>query len=370
MLYVQLDAGVSEAAERAPPEPALALLRARRIGDVLDGLELRAAEPAIMILRCAVVLALGPEAIASRTWTDRGLDAARGFALAMGPRDADARFPVGVAAFAARPDPLRAWLTAEGVAARSLSSDLIGAGDPALAGLAGAAAHVPWPATLASDDPYLDLLVRFGHARPVGGLWAAATRRGARFQVEMVARLPGLPPLHVIARDPPEGASEILPPGHEAPVALRRAAFEAPPAPAAGQGPPSWDEPGPCDCGVPPDLCAMKRFRLAPADGAAPSTAPGADILRQLSAAIVDLHEVRASSVPGLLPGDRVLVARSPESIATLAPGDAVLDGSGLASAHGSGGGAVAGGVLAVVPWPAIGREGAFRRTFSGLFVE
>src|SRR6185369_1188291 len=100
----------SAATEREPPEGAAAVLRARHLDDVLDGLALRAAEPAIMVLRAAVVLALGPEAIASRTWTDRGLDAARGFSLALGARGGDGRFPLGIAAFSPDPPRLAAWL--------------------------------------------------------------------------------------------------------------------------------------------------------------------------------------------------------------------------------------------------------------------
>jgi hypothetical protein len=183
-----------------------------------------------------------------------------------------------------------------------------------------------------------------------------------------VARLPGLPPLHVFARDPPAGVDEVIPAGAEAPVPLRRGAAEPVKAAPSTSGPPTWDEPGPCDCGTPPDLCAMKRFRLAPAEGAAPSDLPGADILRQLSASIVDLHAARASEVGGIAPGDQVVVARSPESLAVLDPGDTVLDEGGLARPLGARRGDVVGAILGTVPWPPIGEAGAFRRTFSGLW--
>ena len=99
MLYVQFDAGAAGAAGREAPPGTVAILRARQLGDVLDGLELRSVEPAIMLLRCAVVLALGEGAVSSRAWAERGLDGARGFALAMGAREPDGRFPLGVAAF-------------------------------------------------------------------------------------------------------------------------------------------------------------------------------------------------------------------------------------------------------------------------------
>jgi hypothetical protein len=366
VLYVQFDAAASSATEREPPAGVVALLRARHLGDVLAGLALRAAEPAIMVLRCAVVLALGPEAIEPGTWTARGLDARRGFSLAMGGRDADARFPLGLAAFAGDPSRLGAWLEGSGVASRAVGGGVLSAGEPGLADAACTALGAPWPATLASDHPYLELLVRLGHPRPTGGLWAAATRKGARFQTEMVARLPGLPPLHVIARDPPDNVAEVILPGNEPPVTLRSSGTA--PIPIVKLGPPTWDEPGPCDCGVPPDLCAMKRFRLTPAEGAAPSALPGADIFRQLSAAIVDLHEVQASAAAGIVPGDRVLLARSPESLAALSPGDTVLDAGFTARPVGVGRDGVLGGVMAVLPWPSIGREDAFRRAFSGLW--
>jgi hypothetical protein len=388
MLYVQFDATASGAAGREPPPGTIALLRARHLGDVLDGLELRSVEPAIMLLRCAVVLALGADAVSSRAWAERGLDGARGFALAMGARADDGRFPLGVAAFATDagilrrtpPQPLpreglgsesernlSAWLRSAGVSVVPATEELVTAGAPALVARAKDAARSAWTGTLASDSPYLELLLRFGHARSLGGMWAAASRRGTRFQVEMVASLPGLSPLHVIARDPPAGADEVIPPGLESPVPLRRSAAEAPSAPIT-MGPPSWDEPGPCDCGTPPDLCAMKRFRLTPVPGAALSALPGADIFRQLSAAIVDLHRASASEVPGIAPGDRVVVARSPESLAALERGDTVLDAGGLCRPLGTCGDEPVGAILGVVPWPAIGEAGALRRTFSGLW--
>ena len=160
--------------------------------------------------------------------------------------------------------------------------------------------------------------------RAAGTLWQAACRRGQRFQVELVASLPGLPPLHAIARDPPGAGDQILPPPHLAPVPLRpardRAGYAASPATGmASAGPaPAWDEPGPCDCGVPPDLCAMKAFRLSDPSAGPASLAAGADTFRQLSAAIVDLHAVRASRVRGIRAGDRVLVARRAECLAAL----------------------------------------------------
>jgi hypothetical protein len=367
MLYVQFDAEASVATGRVPPANARAQIRARHLDDVLDGLELRASEPAIMVLRAAVVLALGPEAIASRTWTDRGLDGARGFALVMGERAADARFPLGIAAFARDGERLARWVSESGLVERGALGDRLLVGDARLATLADEALTSAWIPTLASDEPYLDLVASFGHGRRAGGLWVAATRRGSRFQVEAVAELPGLPPLHVIARDPPEGVAEVIPPGHEPPVQLRASASAAVVKTPEKEGPPSWDEPGPCDCGVPPDLCAMKRFRLAPVEGAPASELPGADIFRQLTASIIDLHEVRASHVGGLFEGDRVLVARSPESIAALREDDVVLDASGIARAKRDAR-AIVGQVLAVVPWPAIFEKGAFSRTFSGLW--
>ena len=101
-----------------------------------------------------------------------------------------------------------------------------------------------------------------------------------------------------------------------------------------GGAAPAWDEPGPCDCGVPPDECAMKAFRLSDASAGSASLAAGAETFRQLSAAIVDLQVVRASRVRGLRPGYRVLVARRAECVDALGPDDAVLDGAGEARAR------------------------------------
>jgi hypothetical protein len=132
--------------------------------------------------------------------------------------------------------------------------------------------------------------------------------------------------------------------------------------------PPRWDEPGPCDCGVAPDLCAMKRFRLVAPDGRPWSDAPGADSFRQLSASLVDLERARRAAAVGVRPGDRVLVTRSPESRAALAPADLVLDGAGVVRRAGDGGAPAIGAVLQVMPWPAPGWSSPFRRAFSGLW--
>jgi hypothetical protein len=180
-----------------------------------------------------------------------------------------------------------------------------------------------------------------------------------RFQVEMVLKLPGLKPLHMIARDPPPEALPLSP----------RLLSLRPHAGAALEpgtiAPPDWSEPGPCDCGIPPDECTMKRFRLAPEDGAPPSDLPGADSMRQLTAALLDLHRVRKSGVAGIERGDRVLVARSSESQAELLPGDAVLDTAGEVRNYAPGNPGLLGPILRVVPWPIRLSAHPFRKTFS-----
>jgi hypothetical protein len=356
MLYVQFDAAVTPVAEREPPEGAIAVLRARRLGDVLDGLELRAGEPTIAFFRFATLLFLGVDALRVDTWARQGLDVTRGFALALGAREPDRRWPLGLAAWATRPEALGAWLADRGIGC-TRGGDILRTGNGAAA-MAAAALGAPWQGSLASDDPYLEAVVRLGSAH---ALWAAATRRGPRFQVEMVVRLPGLPPVHVIARDPPLSADEVIPPEAVPPVRIGGR-----PAPSES-GPPRWDEPGPCDCGIPPDLCAMKRFRLTPPSGGPLSQLPGADAFRQLTASLVDLHAVRRSDLPGAYPGDRVLVARSPESIAALSPDDAVLDDSNRVCRRADADRPLLGAILQAVPWPPLGRPDSFRSTFSGI---
>ena len=54
MLYVQFDAEASVASRLTPPDGTVLALRARRLGDVLDGLALRQSEPAILALRYLV----------------------------------------------------------------------------------------------------------------------------------------------------------------------------------------------------------------------------------------------------------------------------------------------------------------------------
>lgn len=348
MLYVQFDGGSGP----APETPPLVTLKVRRLADVFDGLTLRASEPAIWMLRLAARLVLGRRALSVRAWEERGLDAERGFALVLGARDPDGRWPVALSAHARNPAALREWLRGRDVIAHGDS--LVTAGAPALRAEAERALHAAFQQTPATDVPYLELGAPLG--RP-GSLWMAATRRGDRFQAEMIARLPGLPPLHMIARDPPEDAPDGVQPAL-VPLGARGLGV---------MGPPDWSEPGPCDCGIPADECTMKRFRLTPLEGAPPSGEPGADTLRQLTAALIDLHQVRESRVPGVLPGDRVLVARSAESRATALPGDAVLDAQGVARPC-KDGDAGLGPVLHVLPWPIRLSAHPFRKTFSGLW--
>ena len=358
MLYVQFDAEASVASRLAPPDGAVLALRARRLGDVLDGLALRASEPAILALRYLVAYAVGVKGLEVGAWHARGLDVERGFALVVGARQADGRWPLALAAHASREAALADWLAAGGCRVRRAEGVVVAGG--ALGDTARAALNEPWTSTLASDDPYLDLRGRFGVAGALGTLWQAVSRRGDRFQVEMVGSLPGLSPLHVIARDPPAAGDRILPPPHLAPVPLRRAASTYAASSATGMAPaldarsaaPAWDEPGPCDCGVPPDECAMKAFRLNDPSAGSASLAAGAETFRQLSAAIVDLQVVRGSRMRGLRPGDRVLVARRAECVNALGPDDAVLDGAGEARPRSSLAGREAGvaAVLQVLP--------------------
>ena len=367
MLYVQFDDLAGAAAQVLPkteaPDGALALLRLRRLDDVFAGLDLRGHEPAIWVLRLAAALALGFRSLRTETWRSRGLDVDRGFALLLGQRQADGRWPAGVSAFAADRGPLSAWLGGRSFDVRGGEGSLVTAGTLPSAAAAGSA----WTSTLASDDPYLELCVSFGVRRPLGGLFLAASRRADRFQVELVARLPGLPPLHVIARDPPRATDEVLPLSQRLLQLGGKVARLDRPAPGV-LAPPSWDEPGPCDCGIPPDRCAMKRFSLAPPQGAAASDAFGADSFRQLTASLVDLSAVRASDTPEIRAGDRVLVARSPDSVEALAPDDLVLDEAGRAGPRGARAAPGSAAILAALPWPPLGRPRAFRRTFSGLW--
>jgi len=374
MLHVQFDGEASPAARLEPPAGTVLSLRVRRIDDVLDGLLLRQQEPAVLAMRYLVAYAVGADGLETATWRRRGLDPGAGFALVVGARARDGRWPLGLAALASEAPALLAWLGARGVSARC-----DGAHDVVIAGAEmGAAAlatlRAPVTTTLVSDDAYLEVRARLGVTRPIGALWAAACRRGDRFQLEMIATLPGLPPLHVIARDPPGAGDRILPPPHLTPVRLRRAG--EPPSPMPGlepstaAAPPSWDEPGPCDCGVPPDLCAMKAFRLNDPDAAPASMAAGADTFRQLSAAIVDLHTLRASRVPGLRAGDRVLVAQRAECRAALGPEDVVLDRSGEARrlAVVPAGEPIAGTVLQALPLGSLQQLLEPRRHFAGLW--
>jgi hypothetical protein len=381
MLYVQFDDGASPASRRAPPEGVMLALRGRRLDDVFDGLELRQSEPAILALRYLLAFAIGVDGLQARTWARRGLDTERGFALVVGNRLPDGRWPLALAGFGGDGRALAGWLRARGLAVRAAAPGDPDAERPVVVapdGLAAAveqAARAPWTATLSSDAPYVELTARLGVSRPLGTLWAAASRRGERFQVEMVATLPGLPPLHVIARDPPAGGDQVLPPPHESPVRLRRAdepvatpAMLATPVPGTTAAPPSWDEPGPCDCGVPPDLCAMKSFRLAPEGPTGSSALPGADTFRQLSAALVDVHPVKSSRARGLHAGDRVLVAASPESLRACAPDDVVLDRGGTVRRLGSEGAEVVGPVLQALPLSSAKALFNVRRIFTGLW--
>jgi hypothetical protein len=379
MLHVQFDAEASVATGLAPPAGAPLALRARRLGDVLDGLALRQGEPAILALRYLLAYAVGVEGLELGVWRSRGLDVERGFALVVGARLADGRWPVALAAHAVRGESLVAWLAGRGGHGRR-EGELVLAGG-ALAVEARAMLVEPWTATLASDAPYLELRARLGVGRQLGTVWQAASRRGDRFQVEIVASLPGLPPLHVIARDPPVGGDRVLPPPHLQPVPLRRGRDGYAASAAAGMavvgpaGPgaaplPSWDEPGPCDCGVPPDLCAMKAFRLADPAATQASLAAGADTFRQLSASIVDLHAVRTSSVRGVRAGDRVLVARRAECRSALGPEDAVLDSAGGVRPLAARGAATheAAAVLGVLPLSSLKQVLEPRRAFAGLW--
>jgi hypothetical protein len=355
MLYVQFDA----APEAQRHAGGGCILKVRRLANVFDGLDLRGAEPAILLLRLATALVLGRRALRTAIWESRGLDVERGFALALGRRRDDGRWPLAASAAAHDPTSLRGWLLERGVASREREGGRVVAGEQVLAARADEALQAGFHTTPASDDPYLQLSAELGHARRLGDLWVAATRRGMRFQVEMVLRLPGLQPLHMIARDPPPEVQ---------PLAPRLLSLRPRTAPALDPGtiaPPDWSEPGPCDCEIPADECTMKRFRLIPPDGAPPSELPGADSLRQLTAALLDLHRVRASEVTGIVPGDRVLVARSAESLAALVPGDAVLDARGTARPFAPGNTGVLGPILHVLPWPIRLSAHPFRKTFS-----
>ena len=97
------------------------------------------------------------------------------------------------------------------------------------------------------------------------------------------------------------------------------------------------------------------------------NSVPGADTLRQLSASLVDLHHVRRSSVAGIREADRVLVARSPESLAAIRMGDPILDDTGTVRSFAGAREGLVGVVLAPLPWPPLGQASAFRRTFSGI---
>src|SRR5256885_478728 len=101
MLYVQFDAAAGGTPIAAPPGGVVATLRARRIGDVLDSLELHRDEPSMVLLRYAVALALDVDSLATGTWARRGLDVERGFALVVGARREGGRWPLAAAAWPA-----------------------------------------------------------------------------------------------------------------------------------------------------------------------------------------------------------------------------------------------------------------------------
>jgi hypothetical protein len=114
----------------------------------------------------------------------------------------------------------------------------------------------------------------------------------------------------------------------------------------------------------------MKSFRLNDPDAAPASLAAGADTFRQLSASIVDLCLVRASRVPGLLAGDRVLVAQRAECRAALGPDDVVLDGEGQVRRLGAvpAGQPITGTVLQALPLGSLQQLIEPRRHFAGLW--
>src|SRR5258706_12684789 len=122
MVYVQFDAEASAAARMGPPEGAVLALRVRRLGDVLDGRALRQSEPAILALRYLLAYAVGVDGLELSAWRARGLDVERGFALVVGARQADGRWPVALAAFAssaaAVASPFVNWLAGRGCEAR------------------------------------------------------------------------------------------------------------------------------------------------------------------------------------------------------------------------------------------------------------
>jgi hypothetical protein len=363
MLYVQFDSEASDVASRKLPPGVIGLLRIRRLGDVFDGLKLRQVEPAVLFMKLAALSALGFGALDVRTWEERGADLERGFAVAIGSRNDKGSWPFGLAAFFRSQSELTHWLSTKIKNVTTAKGGMVTAGDSSLAPIASKEAAAPWSGSLASADPYAQLFWTFGSDRPRGSLWAAATRRGERFQVELVAQLPGLPPLHVIARDPPTGVEEVLPPPSQSLVKLRRSAEPDRRVPTSA-GPPSWDEPGPCDCGVAPDLCAMKQFQLLGPGGLAASATPGADTFRQLSGSLIDLQVVKASRVDGIYPGDRILVSRSEESRANLRPEDPIVDRTGVIRPLGNNRSEPIGVVLEALPWPSW--EGAgFNEIFS-----
>ncbi|MEO7096240.1 MAG: hypothetical protein ABI175_23475, partial [Polyangiales bacterium] len=203
MLYVQFDGEASEAGRALPPEGVQLSLRIHDLHDALDGLELRGSEPSIAIFRFGLAVVLGNEAVSASGWRERGVDTRRGFSLVLGERRADGRWPIGIAAYATDPPRLAAWLESRGLRAQ-IAGDVVSYGLPAAAN----ALDTPLLATLATDRAYGQVLVRLDG----GSLWGAISRRAMRFQAELVASLTGLSPLHVIARDPPETAAEIIPP--------------------------------------------------------------------------------------------------------------------------------------------------------------
>jgi hypothetical protein len=157
------------------------LLGLRRLDAIAAALERKGAPRPVFLARVAVALIFGREAIDGDTWRGRGVDGARGLAVALGDREADGRWPVGVAFAAGDAAALRRWLAAEEVATVEGARGTVLAGLPALAAAAQRRLLGPWP-----DD---GTLARLEAPLAGGGLTATLTIAG---ELQARARVPGL----------------------------------------------------------------------------------------------------------------------------------------------------------------------------------
>lgn len=94
----------------------MTILRLRRLETLAAVLEAGASRP-VLIARVAAALVLGREALSARSWHARGVDLERGVTIVLGAREADGRWPAGLAFAAADPGALLRWLAVEGLAA-------------------------------------------------------------------------------------------------------------------------------------------------------------------------------------------------------------------------------------------------------------